>query len=131
MPNRTKTPTVAHQIKKLVKNAETKKWEDLFFHQVKALKLPTPFRQFKFLPHKEYKADFYFPSIGLVVEIDGGTWMVKGGHQTGVGYEWDRIRDAETVVNGSLVLRFTPGQIETGVAVGYVERLIRRHEIAR
>ena len=48
-----------------------------------------------------------------------------GGHASPDGYEHDRVRDAEALCLGYRVLRVTPGMVERGEAVAYIERVLR------
>jgi very-short-patch-repair endonuclease len=48
-----------------------------------------------------------------------------GGHASPDGYERDRVRDAEALCLGYRVLRVTPGMVERGEAVAYIERVLR------
>ena len=48
-----------------------------------------------------------------------------GGHASPDGYERDRIRDAEAIVNGWTVLRVTPSMITSGAALRYLELTLR------
>jgi very-short-patch-repair endonuclease len=58
------------------------------------------------LDHRRLDPDFYWPAYRLVVETDG--W---GSHRTRAAFESDRRRDADLLVAGLRVLRFTWRQI--------------------
>lgn len=70
-----------------------------------------------------YTADFYFPP-DLLIEVDGKIWW-KGGHTSGTGYTEDRVRDAESMCCGYRTLRVTTGQVKDGLALGWIERLLK------
>ena len=53
-----------------------------------------------------YEVDFHWPAHGLVVETDGGEF-----HLTRSAFEEDRRRDAELMVAGHPVLRFTHARV--------------------
>ena len=53
-----------------------------------------------------YKVDFYWPSLGLVVETDGLRY-----HRTPAQQAQDRRRDQAHAAAGLTVLRFTHGQV--------------------
>ena len=53
-----------------------------------------------------YKVDFFFESIGLVIETDGGRF-----HRTAAQQTRDRIRDQRHLIAGLTPIRFTHHQI--------------------
>ena len=91
--------------------------------------------QYYFDPNRpRRKADYAFPRYMLLIEIDGGTYARSGarrckrcgqtpvgGHNTGAGYERDRVRDAEAAALGWTTLRFTAKMVNDG----RMERLVR------
>jgi len=109
-------------VRKLIKKTEREKWEKTLIFQIKAAGIPEPKTQYKFHPKRDFRADIAWPHIRFMVEVDGGTWLEKSAH-SGAGHERDCIRDAEAFLLGWMVLRVTPGMIESGVAIGYIERL--------
>ena len=115
----------AKTLKKLLREAEQKKWVDTLMFQIKVIGLPTPEREYKFHPHRDFKADICWPGIKFIVEVDGGQWLEKGGHTTGTGFERDRRRDCEAFVLGFKVVRVTPDMIEEGYAIKVIEILFK------
>ena len=109
----------------MAREQEQKQWEDLLWHQIKCMKFPGFIRQYKFHPSRNYEADFCNPSILLILEVDGGTWMDKGGHTTGTGYEHDRERDLEALMLGYKVMRFVPDMVNDGRAIKYIEKIFK------
>jgi very-short-patch-repair endonuclease len=95
----------------------------LAFH-LRAAGLPEPLRQFHFAPTRRWAADFAFPAQMLLVEVDGGVY-IAGGHNRGAAYTDDRERDAEAMCLGYRVLRVTTGQVDSGQALNWIERLLR------
>lgn len=53
-----------------------------------------------------YRADFYWPDFGLVVETDGLTY-----HRTPLQQRTDRLRDQAHTASGLTTLRFTSYQV--------------------
>jgi very-short-patch-repair endonuclease len=98
--------------------------EETMAFQLKAAGLPEPIRQFRFLPPRRWRADFAWPERMLLLEVDGGVF-IAGGHNRGQAYTLDRERDAEAICNGWTVLRVTSGQVESGQALSWVERLLK------
>lgn len=108
-----------------IRQNETKKYEIELLTQIRALKLPEPKQQYKFHPARDYAFDFAYPEIKFWVEVDGGTWLKKGGHQTGVGYTRDRIRDCEAFILGWKGFRVTGDMVKDASAVAYIEKFFR------
>lgn len=67
----------------------------------------------------DYEVDFYWPSIGLVVETDGLRY-----HRTPATQRRDAIRDNEHVASGLTRLRFTHWQVKNEPA--YVRVILAR-----
>ena len=53
--------------------------------------LPTPEREVKCIPGRQFRIDFLYERAGLAIEINGGIWGQKSAHNSGTGLE----RDAE------------------------------------
>ena len=85
-----------------------------------------PQRKVKFHPTRQFEWDFVWPSIKFWVEVDGGEYMVKGGHNTGKGINRDREKDAEAFLLGYRGLRFTGTMVKDGSAVKYLETALNR-----
>jgi very-short-patch-repair endonuclease len=66
-----------------------------------------------------FKADFYWPDLGLVVETDGLRY-----HRTAQQQAKDRVRDQALTAAGLTVLRFTWAQVR--YEPEYVETTLRR-----
>lgn len=107
--------------------------EDLFLQRVREAGLPEPVRQSNEPwagSGRKFKADFFWPQFGLVVEVDGGTWN-GGRHTRGSGFESDCTKQAIAVANGYAYLRFASRHIQNGDALDFVEAVIRRSPPAR
>ena len=102
---------------------------------IQARGLPLPEFEMRFHRVRKWRFDMAWPKVwsvdgvrppvvGVAVEVDGGVW--KGGrHVRGGGYEKDCEKLNEAVVLGWRVLRFTPGMIESGMAIGQLEKVLR------
>lgn len=112
-------------LKRETARAKREHWELTLLAQIRALHLPEPTRQYAFHPLRRYRADFAYVPERLLIEVDGGIWLDKGGHTTGAGYQRDRERDCEAVSLGYTVLRVTPAMVKSGKAVAYVETALR------
>ena len=109
----------------LLKGSEPEEnlWGQLRMRSLSAQPLPMPAREYVFLPPKKYRADFCWIEQRLVVEVDGGSW-VAGRHTRGAGFEADHERDALAMLHGWRVLRVTPKQVESGIALTWIEGLL-------
>ncbi len=92
--------------------------------QCKLMGLPVPVREFKFHPSRRWRIDYCWPSIKLAVEIEGGIWLKKGGHTTGVGFSKNIEKYNNLTLLGYRLLRFTPAQERNGDAIEMISELI-------
>ncbi len=105
------------------------KGEDAFEWQIKAAGLPAPEREYRFHDTRRWRFDFAWPALLISAEIEGGVWMGKAGrHTSPQGYIADCEKYNEAQMAGWLVLRFTPQQVNSGYALGILERAIKRAE---
>lgn len=75
-------------------------------------------RNAPFIEGRRYQADFFFPRLHLVVEVDGGEWLGnRGGHTNGKGFRSDRERDALAAMQHIHTLRFAGAQVKDGTAI--------------
>ncbi len=113
------------------------RYEESLALQITALGLPKPKRQFRFADDlgRQYRVDFAWPAIALVVEVDGGAFVGRGGrgalmsrtapigyHQTVDDY---RKRNLLALL-GYQVLAFQPQQIERGEALRAIHLAIQK-----
>jgi very-short-patch-repair endonuclease len=76
--------------------------------------------EFKFHPVRKWRFDFLLAK-GIAVEVDGGIWSL-GRHVRGSGMEEDNIKINEAALMGYRVLRFSTGQVKSGVAIETIKR---------
>ena len=114
----------AQELKRLQQQAARDQYELHLLRDILAMHLPEPTRQYLWHPSINYRADLCWPRERLIVEVDGGVYLRHGHHNSGKGYEYDRIRDAEALTLGFVVLRVTPGMVKDGSAVDYVDRVL-------
>ena len=99
--------------------------EDLLAFQIKAAGLPEPVRQYYYARPRKLRADFSFPEHRLLIEIQGGIFMKRGGAHgsiTGILADLDRLNAA--TLAGFYMLRFTPDQVKTGEALAVIEKAL-------
>lgn len=73
--------------------------------------LPAPVRDKRFHPTRQWRADFRWPGLRVMVEIEGGVWS-NGRHVRPAGYEEDCVKYNAATVMGYRVLRFTGGMLD-------------------
>jgi very-short-patch-repair endonuclease len=97
--------------------------EDLLAFHLRSLNIPYE-REFRFAPGRRYRADFAFPMIGLLAEVEGGTW-IAGRHSRGAGFVKDCQKYNLAAELGYRVLRFTTQMVKSGEAAGVIERMMK------
>lgn len=111
------------ELKKAVRNEKKEVWELTLIQQMVASGLPKPVRGFQPVPGRKFTTDIAYPDIRLLIEVDGGMWLPKGGHTSGTGHERDCIKDAEALVEGYKTIRVTPGMIDKLIALDYIKKI--------
>ena len=72
-------------------------------------------------PARKWRADFAWPDLRLIVEVDGGLYIPGGGgHNRAVGRKKDMERDNWCVMHGWRVLRYTAAQARDGTAAAEI-----------
>ena len=117
------------------------KLEERFDFQIRAFKLATPEREYRFAAHavggpgkglkvrlqeaglKDWRMDFAWPSIKLAVEIEGGIF-VDGRHSRGAGMRADMRKYNAATLMGWKVLRFDGDAVKNGEAINTITPLI-------
>lgn len=85
---------------------------------------PEPKREYKFHPKRRYKADFAWPELRLLVEVEGGQYT-NGRHYRPQGYEADCEKYNLAALEGWTVLRFTTSMIHDGRAISTIEDFLK------
>ncbi|MFL9576311.1 DUF559 domain-containing protein [Acinetobacter baumannii] len=82
-------------------------------------------QEYKFHPKRKWRADFLITNTKILVEVEGGIWMVGGGrHTRGKGYIGDMEKYNEAAMMGFTVLRFSTEQVKSGLAVQQIEKMV-------
>ena len=84
-------------------------------------------REVRAIPSRKFAYDFYinrkhFDDAELLIEIQGGTFMRKGGHNTGVGIQRDCEKSNLATLAGYDILHFTTQDVEDGTALDHVKQ---------
>lgn len=103
------------------KRAQCQCLELHLLRDILAAQLPEPIRNYRFSPRK-YMADFAWPEMRLLVEVEGGGQ--RGHHQTVEGYENDCRKYNLAAKLGWLIIRFTGRMIKTGEALAELEEVL-------
>ncbi len=117
------------QVKRTARNGKKAALEQRFLDHWKkdyvTLGLPSPDLQVKFHPTRKWKFDFAWVAQKLAVEIDGGSFMARGGHNTGTGIARDHEKQNEAVRLGWRVLRFgTKAMDAPDVVIDFVAEVL-------
>lgn len=89
--------------------------------QMREAGLPEPERELRFLAPRRFRADFAWPELRVILEVEGGTWG-RGRHNTEPGYSNDAEKYSLAAIAGWCVVRVTSRMMKEGLAL----RLIRR-----
>ena len=98
------------------------KAEELLASQLDSIKISYK-REVKFHPTRKWRADFIIGK--LMVEVEGGLWLKKGGHNTAKGIMRDMEKSNAAQAMGYVLLRFTPQQIKSGFALQTIENVLQ------
>jgi hypothetical protein len=103
------------------------KLEEQLAYMVHCVGLPEPKTQYRLpeTPDRRYAWDFAFVNERLLVDVQGGTWMPKGGHNTGGAIERDCEKMVLGVLSGYRVMFVTALQVRDGRAVQWIDRALR------
>ena len=80
-----------------------------------------PLTQYKFHPTRKWKADFAILEKKLIIEVNGGTWMIKSGHTSGTGVSRDYEKGNAAQLLGWTYLQYTGKEIHDGTALQEIE----------
>jgi len=102
------------------------KGEETLLLQIRAEGLPEPVRECRFDAVRDWRLDFYWPSLHpLAVEVEGGTYYGRSRHSTGDGFENDCRKYSAAALAGIRLLRFTTRQVMRGEAIEVLKGVFR------
>ena len=78
-------------------------------------------REVRFHPQRRWRFDFAIEGSKLAVEIDGGQWATGGGRHAG---DADREKMAEAAILGYRIIRASPAQVRSGLALEWIRRAL-------
>jgi hypothetical protein len=86
-------------------------------------------REYRALPSRLFRWDFFVPD-NLLIEINGGLWMPRGGHNSGAGLMRDYEKQNLAVIAGFRQLSLAPNHVKSGEGVEWVKELVLREVLA-
>ena len=86
--------------------------------------LGVPIPEYKFDPERKWRFDYAWLANLVALEIEGGVWT-GGRHTRGAGYVKDMEKYNAAQLLGWVVLRCTPGDVESGRVVDVLTRALR------
>ena len=92
--------------------------------QIRALALPEPEREYRFLPPRRWRFDFAWPALMVALEVEGGVHS-GGRHTTGPGFTRDCEKYNEAALRGWTVIRVTGHHIDSGDMAAWLERALQ------
>lgn len=85
-------------------------------------------REYKCIPGRRLAYDFFVATANkplyLLVELQGGTWMGKSGHNTGRGIARDIEKLNLATLNDYALMQFTTDMVEDGTALEMVKKYL-------
>jgi very-short-patch-repair endonuclease len=100
--------------------------EEQFHLQLRLHKLDHLFRrEFRFHPKRLWRIDFADPVEKLAIELQGGIFGKKSGHNTGVGIRNDMEKSNELQRLGWRVFHFYVDDVKSGKAINYLLTVLK------
>jgi hypothetical protein len=87
--------------------------------------------QYRFIPGRQFRADFAWPEWHILAECDGGTWVKGRGHSSGSGIEIGYQRANLAQLHDFLIFRFTTAMIASGEALITLEAIFDNLRVAQ
>jgi very-short-patch-repair endonuclease len=117
------TTTRTTPAQQMIRRAERERHETALATVLHQAGLPEPVRQFRYMPGRKLTADFAYPHVRLLIEVQGGSW--GAGHSRADRYAEDRVKVAEAQMAGWVVIEVTPVMIGDGRALDLIERALK------
>ena len=89
--------------------------------------MPRCTREYVFAPLRKFRFDFAFLHAMLAIECEGGSW-VGGAHGRGGHFQSDCDKYNLAGESGWTVLRYTMKDIQSGVALAQIQRVLNQGE---
>lgn len=72
----------------------------------------------------DWRADFALPEFKLLLEVEGGAWMAKSRHTSGVGFAQDLEKYDSAMKLGWNIYRCSPEMVKAGRAIDTIKQLV-------
>lgn len=102
---------------------------DRFLLLLAAHAFPVPATEFAFHPPRRWRFDYCWPTAKVAVECEGGAWT-GGRHTRGRGYVADCEKYNIAQLDGWIVLRFTPAQLERAETLAMIRTALKGRDDA-
>ena len=102
--------------------------EEKFLTQIRAEGFPEPTREYQFHDTRRWRLDFFWgkhltnADYAVAVEVEGGTFLAKSRHTSGVGFEKDCEKYNEVALANIMLLRVTGRHVKDRRAVDWLGR---------
>ena len=106
------------------KKKSKKSVEDLFADQLTESGFEFRTQQMVDSTGRKWRWDFKIQRV--LIDIQGGIWMAKGGHNTGKGIQNDCDKGNGAVRDGYLPLHFTTKDVKDGTAISFIQNLMKK-----
>ena len=98
--------------------------EDKLEFQLKSAKITGFTREYKFHSKRRWRLDFAWIDQKIGVEVEGGIWLPRSGHNTGVGISRDVEKGNALTLLGWKLIRVTGKMIKNGEALNIIESIL-------
>ncbi len=116
---------VPSELRRAIKRSKNERFEDELAFQIEAHRMPEPVRQYRFAEPRRYSADFAWPGLRVLIEVQGGIWMPGGGaHSRPMNIERDVEKQQLAAVYGWTLVPVTTKQVKNGEAIAVLERVL-------
>ena len=91
--------------------------------------IPDPVEEYEFHPTRKWRNDICWPDQKLALEIEGGTFIKKGGHRGSIGgYLKDKEKYNALAIYGFYLLRFTPQEMQSCEAYDFLREWFKNNK---
>lgn len=90
-------------------------------------RIPLPVCEYRAIPKRRFRYDMAWPESRLLVEIQGGLHMARGGHNTAKGIKRDTEKLNLATLNSWSLFQFTADDIRDFTAIKYIKRFLDDH----
>ena len=102
------------------------KLEEEMLRLINEASLPAPVQEYKAIEGRRFRWDFAWPDARILLEVQGGTWMARGGHNSGSGVSRDCEKANLANLDGWNCLAVTRDHIKSGEAIQWVTTALNR-----